>query len=510
MNKDTIVILIVSGILLFIWLPVLIFHKSFHLRAFSYSKIKYSAMKHCSFFFLLALLGSLMTGCIWMMPDEIRFFVNGEPYVLSLAERDTVDLVTLSTEFDAKVAVPNFRQFDQITVDGIPLENGVAEVPVSRIGKDSFLTLHWTCGLQSGTVVLRTLHPKVPPILASGQSTTPGEFYLSFVYLRLIAKYDNDGQLLFYRFEPTMPQGGTDCSGWWDFKKHVVDGTVYYSYHANDPAFADRGFMGYDPGMRILLDENYRKLAEIHLLADTTGIIQNGDPIDGHDFYFFGPGHYIVSAYIPRTLEDNKVYAAYLQEVQDGQVVFDWWSTDHPELADCGDPAFEESADYVHFNSIDLLPDGNWLISLRHISSLLKIDRAGGTGDILWRITGAFHGQHYVRWHGDDSSITLFNNGNDAGRTQMLRLLVDPDSGEVSETQTLLDDGYFAQACGALTFSDGHLIASWGIPGSAAAHDRILTEHDAAGNEVFGLRHAPGYPLDADMVLASYRCVKSE
>ena len=202
--------------------------------------------------------------------------------------------------------------------------------------------------------------------------------------------------------------------------------------------------------------------------------------------------------------------------MENGKVVFDWWSTDHPELRGWGDPALAQLAvkDYVHFNSIDILPDGNWLCSLRHVSSVIKIDRAGGTGAILWRIAGrelpadyAFHGQHCARWHKD--GMTLFNNGNGQGVTSLIRLSVDLVTGAVTDGGNLLKEGYpayFSQACGALTFSDGHFIAGWGIADDSCAKDRLLIEYDAAGNEQFSLRRRPDAPF---IVLgSSYRCVK--
>ena len=458
-------------------------------------------------------LAALLTSCS-SVPERIELTVNGENYSIDLQDDNAVELLTLSTEFDAEVSVTNFRQFDRLSVGSVPLKRGKASVPVDDIGKDTYLTLEWARRGESGTVQLRTLPLDVPDAIVAGTASSPGDFYLSYVYLRLIQKCDNAGNLLYFRYEPRVVRGGDDSSGWWDFKKHTLDGRTYYSYHAQDTAFADRIFLGYDPGKRMLLDEHYRPLQEIHLLADATGLIHDGDPIDGHDFYLFDPQHYIVSAYIER----DGVYAAYLQEVQDGKVVFDWWSTDHPELAGWLDPAFAESAgkDYVHFNSIDILPDGNWLCSLRHVSSLVKIDRVGGTGDILWRIAGAelpesyaFHGQHCVLWHGDDSTITLFNNGNGRNRTGLLRLAVDPESGAVKGGVELLAKDYppyFTQACGALTFSGDDFIASWGIPDPTGPIDRVLTEFDAAGNEVFSLRRDPE-SLRRGFV-ATYRCVK--
>ena len=251
---------------------------------------------------------AMLAGCRGAAPEQIDLTLNGVSYSIEAVDGITVDLLTLSTEFDAEVAVSNHKQFDRLSVNGVPLRKGKASVPVDVIGKESYLPLEWACGESGGTILLRTLHTGVPDVVATGKATSPGDFYLSFVYLRLIQKFDNDGNLVFYRFEPHKIVDENDSSGWWDFKKHTVNGQTYYSYHAPDPDFADRIFLGYNPGKRVLLDERYRPVGEIHLQADSTGLVQNGDPIDGHDFYLFDLNHYIMSAYIER----DGVYALYL------------------------------------------------------------------------------------------------------------------------------------------------------------------------------------------------------
>ena len=144
----------------------------------------------------------------------------------------------------------------------------------------------------------------------------------------------------------------------------------------------------------------------------------------------------------------------------DGEVVFDWWCSDHAEMVDWCSPIFDSSYDYVQFNSVQVLPDGNWFCSFRILNSLIKIDRANGTGDILWRIAGdqqaepqSFYGQHYATLY-DDGTLTLFDNGNghDPQLTRVLRLQVNPETGEVVGGGNMLNPGgdYFTHACGAV------------------------------------------------------------
>ena len=448
--------------------------------------------------------------------------VNGEHYDIALPATGAVNLTTLCTEFDAEVTVENAEEFQNVTVGGRTVTNGSCSLPVGRIDKDTQIEIAYTTGGQEGRILLNTLHTGIPEIKATGKAEADGDFYLSFVWLRLIMKYDNEGSLLFYRYEPRVITDQNDVSGWWDFKKHQGDdGKTYYSYHANDPAHADRVMMGYDPGKRVILDEKYRVVKTIGLLTSRNGDITASEPLDGHDFYFFNPDHYIVSAYVERDKQGQYIYASYLQEVLNDEVVFDWWSTTYKYLKTWIDPFFGLERDYVHFNSVQVLPDGDMLCSLRHLSSLVKIDRSSGAGNILWRIAGteldeaqAFSGQHNATLL-DDGTITLFDNGNGHNPqvTRLLCLKVNPETGEVTGGGNILPEGdnsYFTQACGSFGKVGDYYVAGWGIPGlQDGPHDRLVNEYDASGHEIFGLR-LTGTSYQQNFFNASYRCVKCQ
>ena len=450
---------------------------------------------------------------------ELCLTVNGEHYDIPLPASEAVDLATLCTEFDADIQIDNASNFQSISIDGQAVTNGHCALPISAISPDKQLLVSYTTGGgASGVVRINTLHSGIPEIEPRGHGVIPGHFYLSFIYQRLIMKYDNDGRILYYRYDPTPLAGTFSECGYWDFKKHDFNGQTYYSYHSPDPAFADRAFTGYDPGMRILLDEHYQPVDTIHAKASRDGFLSDGDPLDGHDFYFFSPTHYIASAsYIERQVNGQPLAVGYLQEVKDGAVVFDWWSTDHSDMATWCSPIFDTSYDYVHFNSVQVLPDGNWFCSFRVLNSLVKIDRKNESGDILWRIDGnalpadqSFYGQHYATLH-DDNTITLFDNGNghDPQCTRVLRLQVNPDTGEVTGGGDILNPGgdYFTQACGAVQLFGNRFVVGWGWGMEFANNDRLVTEHRPDGEVVFGLyRHRLRYRLNS--INSSYRCVK--
>ena len=327
--------------------------------------------------FLAVIAATVLSSCEDHHASQMLLLINGVQYDIDLPATDPVDLKTLCTEFDAYIQVVNYTDFERIAIDGGTMARSSVTLPVPELSQDEQITIDYKTGRLTGTIVLNTLHSGIDRIGATGRAVVPGDFYLSFIFRRLIMKYDNAGQLLYYCFDPDAKDGTMEENGFWDFKKHTYNGKTYYSYHAPDPAFAKRSFTGYNPGMRVLLDEHYRPLKSIHAKASRDGYLPDGEPIDGHDFYFFSPDHYILSLYVEREVQGRLKCVSYLQEVDNGEVVFDWWSTDHPEMAQWGDYTFDFSYDYVHFNSLQVLPDGNWLCSFRHLSSVVKIDRAG-------------------------------------------------------------------------------------------------------------------------------------
>ena len=64
---------------------------------------------------------------------QLCLTVNGEAYDIDPTATDTVDLLTLSTEFDAQISVTDPDRFDWISVNGILLRNGAGRMTSPRI-----------------------------------------------------------------------------------------------------------------------------------------------------------------------------------------------------------------------------------------------------------------------------------------------------------------------------------------------------------------------------------------
>ena len=457
-------------------------------------------------------------------PTMMYLEVQGEQYQVDLSSADTLNLRTLCAEFGPiEFKVLNYTDFKSISIWDKPVTDGVASIEFPNgIPLDVHMACQYTTASGKGSFLINTYPSKAPKYIASGTAQIPGDFYLSFIYQPLIVKVDNGGHLLYYRFEPTDYNGTFKELGCWDFKKHVFDGKTYYSYHAPDWKYGENATTGYVPGMRILMDDHYNPIDTIHALASLDGYLPDGSPLDGHDFYFFSPTHWIASAsYVKRDLLDGTSRAvAYLQEVDNGKVVFDWWSSRHPELKTMGSPEFDTSDDYVHFNSIDVLPNGDWLVSFRALSSIAVIDHNYGAikwiqnGEVFSQLPWGYSGQHYVRYHeiGGKPYITLFNNGNNLQNTTAVRLEMvnfDSTAPQIFDGKNLLSNSfphYFTQACGALDyFGDQGFVMGWGWSTDPGNCTRLVSEFNRDGNEIFRLDRDDPDPMSVD---PSYRCVK--
>ena len=457
-------------------------------------------------------------------PTMMYLEVQGEQYQVDLSSADTLNLRTLCAEFGpVEFKVLNFQDFKSISIWDTPVTDGVASIEFPNgIPLDVHMACQYTTASGKGSFLINTYPSKAPKYIASGTAQIPGDFYLSFIYQPLIVKVDNGGHLLYYRFEPTDYNGTFKELGCWDFKKHVFDGKTYYSYHAPDWKYGENATTGYVPGMRILMDDHYNPIDTIHALASLDGYLPDDSPLDGHDFYFFSPTHWIASAsYVKRDLLDGTSRAvAYLQEVDNGKVVFDWWSSRHPELKTMGSPEFDTSDDYVHFNSIDVLPNGDWLVSFRALSSIAVIDHNYGAikwiqnGEVFSQLPWGYSGQHYVRYHeiGGKPYITLFNNGNNLQNTTAVRLEMvnfDSTAPQIFDGKNLLSNSfphYFTQACGALDyFGDQGFVMGWGWSTDPGNCTRLVSEFNRDGNEIFRLDRDDPDPMSVD---PSYRCVK--
>ena len=325
-------------------------------------------------------------------------------------------------------------------------------------------------------------------IIVNGETDLLGHFFLSFPFSRNLIVLDGSGNVVWEKYEPfsTPDQPGA----FWDFKKHVVDGETYYSYHDQTGTYDNYGLTGYGPGERVILDKDFNEVKRITFEA--SDVVPKGFPLDGHDFLMTDLDHYILNGYIKGTVynvpgyeDGSDVVFSYLQEVRDGEVIWEWKSIDYPELyglitidsysqIGANDFANEKVAapDYIHFNSMDLDAEGNLICSFRHIHSILCLDRSTSENQIKWKLSGLADefglteiqkssAQHTA--FVDGSYITVFDNGNRNGTSRVVGYCLDAEEKVLKAFRSYTLGGKYSEACGsAQHLYDDVYVIGWG------------------------------------------------
>jgi arylsulfate sulfotransferase len=250
-----------------------------------------------------------------------------------------------------------------------------------------------------------------------------------------------DGKLFFLDQRGSIKREvsvGTDVE---NLQKWNINGQVRYTYFHTEGVSTLDGTTGTELGYEMVCDSSLNILDSVKLLSfgNIDENVQN--KIDVHEFILLGDKHYIYETYyeeLPQNIPDSlhpalgvKVAACIIQEVLNGEVVFQWDGTQYPELysASQENNNFSDSTtllDYMHLNSIcvDSL-DNNLVVSFRNLNEIVKLDRQ--TGQIIWRLGGnhsdfaltqdqIFLRQHYPRLIENGKTLIFVDNGHDSLR----------------------------------------------------------------------------------------------
>ena len=130
-------------------------------------------------------------------------------------------------------------------------------------------------------------------------------------------------------------------------------------------------------------------------------------------------------------LPDKKMYSNNIQEItRDGKVVWEWNHWDHfsPEK-DVECPLVTRKI-YGYTNSFDIFPNGDILISVRHLNTIARISKK--TGRVIWR----WGPEHLL---GHQHSVSVLDNGNimifDNGLHRNPPLVKDEAHSEIGEAE---------------------------------------------------------------------------
>ncbi len=402
--------------------------------------------------FVIAVLGISGTMC-YAAEDNYIFTIAGETVYIpcDFEEGESFNLVTVNTQYDMEIVLENGKEFSDVSfeVDEETMsEEFCLSVAVDEIADDMKMTMSITVNGETRTCFLNTLNTNMPEleVVMNGEGYYT-DYFMSFCTSRTIVQFDNEGNIIYYRCEDEEAE--VQVTGLWDFKVHQIynesTGTydVYYSYHSANTEPEGIFTPGCQPGTRVIMNEQYEIIDEIEAIA--TEANEYVTEVDGHEFIMIDVGHYIVEQYVQKTVdlsgvvgadgtegvENAVVVGGYIQEIKDGEVVFEWLSTDYEEFYTMAELDGDETAtnyantdtsvvvDYFHLNSIAIAPEGsanegNLLVSARHVNAIMMINRTDDanedTNDIIWLVEDATSCQHYAQF--SDATSTSANDGN--------------------------------------------------------------------------------------------------
>lgn len=177
---------------------------------------------------------------------------------------------------------------------------------------------------------IRTV-PKNLDLRINGTPEENGFYY--FTANNYLCKIDQSGNFVFYAYRP----------GAYNFKPTVIGNQIYYTYSQQNDVKE-----GFDAGnMKAsahVMNQWYAEIDCIPYLLTNEGMPEN-HPLENHEFIMLDKGHYIITSYIvkcvyniPKDVEgyspfgSRVVAGVFQEEIKDGKLIFQWDSTEHPEL----------------------------------------------------------------------------------------------------------------------------------------------------------------------------------
>lgn len=315
----------------------------------------------------------------------------------------TVDVPCLMTGSDNAFKLLGYIN-GKITVDGKALKVGKSvNVAVTALTPENKLKVVIANDKDTRTVYLRTYSSQLPSLRVTGESAAKGEYLITEKDKPVIYALNTNGDLIWYQ----ALDADKAKVRFTDFRQHATtNGNIYYSYHRTNPDADNGGIADYQPGMRIVMDENFNVITEDVGLGyyhpeKTVNKEEAGRSVDGHGFELLNKNDTLTLSYqtervsnIPANLNPSKnttVVAAVLQEVHGNKVVWEWRSTAFDKLyalSRRGNAYGSDTPqDYLHVNAMILDPaDNNPILSLRNADAIIKVDRE--TGKILWVLGG--------------------------------------------------------------------------------------------------------------------------
>ena len=253
---------------------------------------------------------------------------------------------------------------------------------------------------------------------------------------------------------------------------------------------------GDDVGRYSIYDSSYRLVKQV--------LPANGLSGDMHEFVLTRRNTALMTLSHSVSVKGRTVLEGAFQEIDlaTGRAVFEWHSIDHVRLVESYyrlPRNSDRTYDYFHINSIEVEPDGNFLVSARNTHTIYKVSRR--TGRILWRLGGRrsdfsfgrgarFAWQHDIRRR-SDGALTLFDNEaaptlRKQSRGLILRLDVKRRRAAVIRTFVHAPSLVAVDQGNMQRLANGHYFVGWG-------HEPYFTEFGPRGKTVFDGRFGRGH-----------------
>lgn len=363
---------------------------------------------------------------------------------------------------------------------------------------------------------IRTIHENYPRYIVYSDHPKPGNIYMANNMLPL-SILSSEGNLLYYRM------------GAYTFFYKTYNSKQEIRYVAlklySTPLLQGAG---YGQGKILILDGDFNVIREITPYnTQSSGELYN----ESHDFMYLDDDHYIFSLYTPKIVynipEDipqnpfgSQVVATHLQEVKDGKVVWEWFSTDFPQFYRSSLEGndyrniTEQWADYMHFNSMFLDPtDNNLVCSFRRQCAIMKIDRT--TGKIRWILGGKddefgltteqkMKFQHYAEiFHNNDESktVTAYDNRTGEVYSRIVEYTIDEINKKLLSFKEQVGP-YYGRYSGSVQKRNDSYFIGWG-GGASFSGCASITEMSTDGQKIF-------FNLFLPQNVSVYRALKSE
>jgi hypothetical protein len=327
---------------------------------------------------------------------------------------------------------------------------------------------------------------------------------------------DNEGRTVW--FKPTPNRLAMD------FRAQTYRGKPVLTW------WEGRLITGDGDGVGKIYDDRYRPVKTVRA--------GNGYTFDSHEFVITPQNTALVLGYA-RSVRDLRPWGGpngahivdgVVQEIDiaTGAVLFEWHAFGNVSPAESYIARPKKAGfewEYFHVNSIQLLPDGNFIISARNTSGVYKINRA--TGKIMWRLGGKksdfklgpgvrFDWQHDAQLQPDGKTLRIFDNASSpptrkASRAITVELDEDKMTAKLVDARTHPEKLLAASQGNLQTLPNGNIFVGWGSRpffSEYSADGKLIFDGELArGNDNYRAYRMPwvGRPSAPPKVVASTR-----